>query len=323
MSLGRRERVYGKRLSEGSKFDVRSKCYSLPPTSNLEHRTPMRILITGADGQLGRELQRVLSGHTLIRAVLPEFDLLKSDVEPYVLAARPDVVFHTASYTDVDGAEREPDKAMAVNAWGTERVARAAVKAGARLIYVSTDYVFDGRKTSPYVETDEPNPLNAYGRSKLEGERRAQACCPNTLVVRTAWLYGAHGRNFVNTIMRLASEQQALRVVADQRGCPTHAGDLATALAGLLATDLLGIVHATGAGDCTWYEFAHAIVSLIGARVAVHPITTPEAKRLALRPAYSVLDNRALAEAGIVLPHWKDALVRFLSSRTPVHALNQ
>jgi dTDP-4-dehydrorhamnose reductase len=283
----------------------------------------MRILITGANGQLGHELQRVLKGHTLIQAAWPEFDLLKSDVEKQVLAARPDTVFHLAAYTDVDGAEREPDKAMAINAKGTERVARAVDKAGARLIYLSTDYVFDGRKTSPYVETDKPNPLNAYGRSKLEGERRALACCPNTLIVRSAWLYGAHGKNFVNTIMRLASEQPALRVVADQRGCPTHAGDLAVALARVLDMDMRGLVHATGAGDCTWYEFACAIVSLIGARVAVHPITTPETKCLALRPAYSVLDNRALAEAGIVLPHWKDALVRFLSSRTPVHALNQ
>jgi len=283
----------------------------------------MRILITGANGQLGHELQRVLGRHALISMALPEFDLLKPDVEAQVLTARPDVVFHAASYTDVDGAEREPDKAMAVNAEGTERVAKAVDKAGARLIYLSTDYVFDGRKTSPYIETDEPNPLNAYGRSKLEGERRALACCPNTLIVRSAWLYGAHGKNFVNTIMRLASEQPALRVVADQRGCPTHAGDLAVALARVLDMDMRGLVHATGAGDCTWYEFACAIVSLIGARVAVHPITTPETKCLALRPAYSVLDNRALAEAGIVLPHWKDALVRFLSSRTPVHALNQ
>ena len=283
----------------------------------------MRILITGANGQLGHELQRVLKGHTLIQAAWPEFDLLKSDAKKQVLVARPDVVVHLAAYTDVDGAERESDKAMAVNAEGTERVARAVDKASARLIYLSTDYVFDGRKTSPYVETDEPNPLNAYGRSKLEGERRALACCPNTLIVRSAWLYGAHGKNFVNTIMRLASEQPALRVVADQRGCPTHAGDLAVALARVLDMDMRGLVHATGAGDCTWYEFACAIVSLIGARVAVHPITTPETKCLALRPAYSVLDNRALAEAGIVLPHWKDALVRFLSSRTPVHALNQ
>ena len=272
----------------------------------------MRILITGANGQLGHELQRVLRGHTVIRAVWPEFDLLKTDVEKHVLAARPDVVFHTASYTDVDGAEGEPDKAMAVNAEGTERVARATGKAGARLIYLSTDYVFDGRKGSPYVETDKPNPLNAYGRSKLEGEQRALACCPNTLIVRSAWLYGAHGKNFVNTIKRLASEQPALRVVADQRGCPTYAGDLAVALARVLDMDMRGLVHATGAGDCTWYEFAYAIVSLMKCTVPVYPITTAEVGRAAPRPPYSVLANRVLAEAGITLPHWKEALTRYM-----------
>lgn len=278
----------------------------------------MRILITGADGQLGHELQRVLKGHTLIRAVWPEFDLLKSEVENQVLAARPDVVVHLAAYTDVDGAEREPSMAMAVNADGSERVARATGKAGARLIYLSTDYVFDGGKTTPYLETDEPNPLNAYGRSKFEGERRALACCPNTLVVRTAWLYGAHGKNFVNTIMRLASDHPALRVVADQRGCPTYVPDLAAALVRVLDTDLRGIVHAAGAGDCTWHEFACTIVALMGRAIPVHPITTAEAGRAAPRPSYSVLANRVLAEVGITLPHWKDALTRFMDEQKKV-----
>jgi dTDP-4-dehydrorhamnose reductase len=272
----------------------------------------MRILITGANGQLARELQRALRGHTVIHAVLPEFDLLKTDVESHILAARPDVVVHLAAYTDVDGAEREPDKAMAVNAEGTERVAKAVDKAGARLIYLSTDYVFDGRKTSPYVETDKPNPVNAYGRSKLEGELRALTCCPNTLIVRSAWLYGAYGKNFVNTIIQLASKQPALRVVADQRGSPTYAGDLAVALIRVLDMDSRGIVHAAGAGDCTWYEFACAIISLMRGTVPVHPITTAEAGRAAPRPPYSVLANRVLAEAGVTLPHWKDALTRYM-----------
>ena len=280
----------------------------------------MRILITGAEGQLGRDLQQVLKGHTLIRAVWPEFDLLNTDVEKQVLAPRPDAVFHLAAYTDVDGAEREPSKAMAVNAEGTERVARAVGKAGARLFYLSTDYVFDGRKDSPYVETDKPSPLNVYGRSKLEGERRALAHCPNTLIVRSAWLYGAYGKNFVNTITRLASKQSALRVVTDQRGCPTYAGDLAVALVRVLDTDLRGVVHATGAGDCTWYEFACAIVSLMGSGVPVDPITTAEAGRAALRPSYSVLANVTLAKAGITLSHWKDALSRYMSEQNKVEA---
>ena len=283
----------------------------------------MRILITGANGQLGRELQRALKDHTLLLGSWPEFDVLKGEVEKQTLEAEAEVVIHTAAYTDVDGAERDPETAMAINAEGTERVARAAAKSGSRLMYLSTDYVFDGKKSAPYGEKDEPNPLNAYGRSKLEGERRALASCPNTLVVRTAWMYSRHGKNFVKTVMQLARAQPELRVVADQRGCPTHAGDLAEAMARMLSLNLRGVIHATGGGNCTWHEFACAIVSLMGVPVTVHPITTAEAKRAAPRPAYAVLANRRLAKAGIVLPHWKDALVRFLSSTKPAHALNR
>ena len=272
----------------------------------------MRILITGADGQLGHELQRALKDHTLLLGIWPGFDVLKAEAEKQTLEAKAEVVIHTAAYTDVDGAERDPPISMAINAEGTERVARAAAKSGARLIYLSTDYVFDGKKNTPYGETDEPNPLNAYGRSKLEGERRALAYCPNTLVVRSAWMYGAHGKNFVKTVMQLAHAQPELRVVTDQRGCPTHAGDLADAMARMLSLDLRGVVHLTGAGNCTWHEFACAIVSLMGVSVTVHPITTAEAKRAAPRPAYAVLLNRVLAKRGIVLPHWKDSLTRFM-----------
>jgi len=273
----------------------------------------VRVLITGADGQLGCELQRVLSGQSLVLGIWPEFDLLKAEAERFILDARPDVVVHAGAYTDVEKAEQEPDLAMAVNAEGTERVARATAKAGARLIAISTDYVFDGQKRSPYEETDCTNPLNAYGRSKLEGERRALAHCPNTLIVRTSWLYGLHGKNFVKTILRLAGEQSELRVVGDQRGSPTHAGDLASALARVLGTDLRGVAHATGSSDCTWQEFASAIVALAGFSVMVRPITTEEAHRAALRPPYTVLANRVLAKAGIVLPHWHEALARFMN----------
>jgi len=272
----------------------------------------MRILITGADGQLGHELQRVLSRHELIRCIYPTFDLLKPEVERFIIDAHPDVVIHAAAYTDVEGAEREPALAMAVNAEGTERVARAAASLGARLIAISTDYVFDGQKRAPYDEQDKPNPLGSYGRSKWEGERAALHTCPDTVIVRTSWLYGLHGKNFVKTIMRLAVEQPELRVVADQRGCPTHAGDLAEALARLTTVPLRGVAHATGSGDCTWYEFAREIVMLMGRQVPVHSITTAEANRVASRPPYAVLGNRVLAGVGITLPHWKDALARFM-----------
>ncbi|MBA2251741.1 MAG: dTDP-4-dehydrorhamnose reductase [Nitrospirales bacterium] len=277
----------------------------------------MRIIITGADGQLGLELQHALKNETIIPFAWPAFDLLKPGAEEQIFAATPDVIIHTAAYTNVDKAEQEPDIAMAVNADGTERVARAADKVGARLIYISTDYVFDGTKDRPYEERDSTNPLGAYGRSKLEGELRALACCANTLVVRTAWLYSAHGANFVKTIMRLAREQRELRVVNDQHGCPTYAGDLAQALTRIVNLPIKGIAHAAGSGHCTWHELASAIVSLMGVPVEVFPISTKDAGRPALRPAYGVLGNRILAEAGIALPLWKDSLARFMLETRP------
>ena len=272
----------------------------------------MRIVITGADGQLGWELQQTLKSETIIPLVWPAFDLLKSEAEEQILAASPDVVIHTAAYTNVDKAEQEPDVAMAINADGTERVARAADKACARLLYISTDYVFDGTKDRPYEENDSTNPLSVYGRSKREGEQRALTYCRNTLVVRTAWLYSAHGANFIKTIMRLAGEQRELRVVNDQYGCPTHAEDLAHALALVMPLPLKGIVHAAGSGHCTWHELASAIVSFMAVPVNVLPISTKDAARPAPRPAYGVLANRILAGAGISLPHWKDSLAKFL-----------
>lgn len=271
----------------------------------------MRIVLTGADGQLGRELQQALAGHDVVCFTMPAFDLLSSRSEQDVNEARPDVIIHAAAYTDVDGAEREPDQAMAVNAFGTGRVAKAAAACGARLVYISTDYVFDGRKHEPYVETDSPNPLNAYGRSKLEGERRALSICPGTLVVRTAWLYGMGGNNFVTTIVRLAGERAELRVVSDQRGCPTYARDLAEVLASLLEENVRGIVHVAGGGECTWHEFATAIVSELGVPARITPITTAEANRLAQRPAYSVLSHRKLTGMGLSMPHWSEGLRRF------------
>ncbi len=273
----------------------------------------MRILITGADGQLGTELRRVLAAHTLIPKMWPEFDLLKPDAEQQIVDARPEVVIHAAAYTDVEGAEREPDLAMAVNGEGTGRVASAAVRCGARLFCLSTDYVFDGAKGAPYEETDQPHALNAYGRSKLEGERLALARCSRTVVVRTSWLYGAQGKNFVKTILGRAAKEPELFVVSDQHGSPTQAGDLATAIGRMLPLELPGIVHASGSGSCSWHEFASAIVALAGLPARVHAITTAESRTRVVRPPHSVLANRVLAARGIVLPHWKDALARFLA----------
>ncbi|MCX5720970.1 MAG: dTDP-4-dehydrorhamnose reductase [Nitrospirae bacterium] len=273
----------------------------------------MRVLITGAQGQLGQALQRAFSGEDLILKDLPEFDLTHADCEFQIVAARPSVILHVGAYTNVDGAEREPDRAMAVNAQGTAFVARAAATLNARLIYVSTDYVFDGIQTTPYREEDQPHPINAYGQSKREGELAALKGCPNTLVVRTAWLYGHAGSNFVKTIMRLAREKPFLEVVGDQRGCPTNADDLALALKDLVASDLRGICHVTNRGDCTWHEFAEAIVSLMGLSTPVRPITTEQMGRPARRPAYSVLAQERLHGFGFSMPSWQDALQRFVS----------
>jgi dTDP-4-dehydrorhamnose reductase len=272
----------------------------------------MRILITGAQGQLGHALQQTLSEEDLILKDLPEFDLTQSESESQIVAARPSVILHTGAYTNVDGAEREPDRALAVNAQGTTFVARAAAMLNARLIYVSTDYVFDGTQTIPYREEDIPRPINVYGQSKRAGEIAALTGCPDTLVVRTAWLYGHTGNNFVKTIMRLADEKAFLEVVGDQRGCPTNADDLALVLKDLLVNDLRGICHVTNTGDCTWHEFAEAIVSLMDLSTPVRPITTAQAGRLARRPAYSVLAQDRLGTVRTPLPHWRDALARFI-----------
>lgn len=278
----------------------------------------MRIVITGAQGQLGTALRQKLQGHQLTALDLPAFDLTDPDCGRVIAAAAPEVVIHAGAYTDVDGAECNPGQAMAVNAAGTERVARAAAQAGAKLMYISTDYVFDGRGARPYVETDPANPINAYGESKRAGEQRALACCENTLVVRTAWLYGFLGKNFVKTMLQLAGERPCLKVVSDQRGCPTYAEDLAGMLGHLVAHPAQGILHVTNEGHCTWHEFASEIVRLSGHRVPVEPITAAEMPRPAKRPAYSVLSLDRLHHLGFRMPSWQDGLQRFVKALATV-----
>ncbi|WP_447602333.1 dTDP-4-dehydrorhamnose reductase [Nitrospira sp. Nam80] len=273
----------------------------------------MRVVITGAGGQLGSELRRVLAAQELVLLDLPAFDLTQPSCGRRIVEAAPDVVIHAGAYTDVDGAEREPARAMAINADGTARVAQAAEQARARLLYISTDYVFDGRKSTPYEETDRPSPINQYGRSKLAGEQSVLAGCKNALIIRTAWLYGSGGKNFVKTILALAEERPVLRIVADQRGCPTRAEDLAGAMAVLVESQIQGILHITNEGACSWYEFAREIVKLSGKQAAVEPITTDQAGRLAARPAYSVLSAEQRRRHGITMPHWKEALSGYIS----------
>ena len=274
----------------------------------------MRILITGANGQLGCELRRVFASETLILKDLPDFDLTGTRVEEEVAETRPDLVIHAGAYTDVDGAEREPDRAMAINAAGTAQVARAAARAGARLLYISTDYVFPGTQRYPYSEDDVPAPINAYGLSKWRGEQAVAESGADALIVRTAWLYGSIGNNFVKSIMRAAQAQPSLRVVDDQRGSPTSVEDLAAVIKATAAGSLRGILHVTNRGDCTWYEFARAILEEMNLEIPVVPISTAEAGRLARRPPYSVLGLQRLAGLGLVPRDWREALNQFVKA---------
>ena len=273
----------------------------------------MRILLTGANGQLGQELQRVLTGEDVIPANRPDYELMDPTLSAKIAATRPDLVIHLAGYTDVDGCERDPETAYAVNAQGTRCVSEGAAKANARLIYLSTDYVFDGKKTEPYTERDPVNPLNVYGRSKLAGEEEAVKGCRRTLVLRTSWLYGVHGKNFVKTILSLAVTQPEVRVVEDQRGSPTYARHLAQVIAGLIRSDVTGVIHAGGEGECSRYEFAKAILQEAGLGCRVVPISTAESGRLALRPPYSALSTAFLHQHGLSLPPWREGVRQFLA----------
>jgi dTDP-4-dehydrorhamnose reductase len=247
---------------------------------------------------------------------LPDFDIVGADCAGEVAALAPDWVVHAAAATDVDGCERDPAMAMAVNGTGTRNVAEGCRRAGAGLVYVSTDFVFDGQKSCPYVETDAPAPLSAYGRSKLEGERAVQAIVQRWVIVRTAWLFGAHGRNFVKAILGKAAAGEHLRVVNDQVGSPTYAGDLADAIVRLLAREFVGMFHLTNGGFCSWYDFTREILRQAGyAAIGVAPISSDELNRPARRPAYSVLANAAWKRAGMPpLRPWAQALTAMLEA---------
>jgi dTDP-4-dehydrorhamnose reductase len=244
------------------------------------------VLITGPRGQLG----------TALSELLPDADTRRHDVtEP--IDASPQLVLHAAAWTDVDGAETDPQGARLVNVEGTRNVAAL----GAPVVYFSTDYVFDGRKRTPYVESDSPNPLSVYARTKLEGE----ALIERGWVVRTSWLFGWTGKNFVTTMLELGSRQEEVRVVSDQRGCPTFVGHLASSVPALLRLPM-GTWHIAAQGDCTWAEFAAAIFNEAGVQCRVVPITTEELARPARRPAFSIL--RSEHPDSPRLPHWREGL---------------
>ncbi len=282
----------------------------------------MRILLTGANGQLGHELQKTLEGNVFLFAGQRHLELTDLNLAPKIIKQRPETIIHTAAYTDVDGCERDPDRAFQVNAQGTRFVAEAAATIGARLVYISTDYVFDGMKSEPYIESDAVNPLNVYGRSKLQGEETVLSC-PDSLVVRTSWLYGVHGKNFVKTILHLATKQPEIRVVSDQYGSPTYARELAAVIAGLLRYGARGLIHAGGEGGCSWHEFASAILEEAKIRCRNVPITTADSCRLARRPRYSVLSTDRLQSYSLQLSPWRSALKRFMEDYATVQEVVQ
>ena len=251
-----------------------------------------RVLITGAGGQLGRALQETFAGDDVVGLTRAEWDVTLPPPE-----LSPELVLHAAAWTDVDGAEADPQDAAAVNVGGT----RHAAELGAPLVYYSTDYVFDGVKNEPYVESDPPNPLSAYGRTKLYGEGAAGE---QAWIVRTSGLYSDHGTNFVRTMLRLGRERDEVAVVDDQRSSPTYVGHLASATRELLDRRY-GVWHLAASGDCTWAEFAEAIFEEAGLDVRVRRITAAELGRPAPRPAYSVLRSEKGAPE---LPHWRDGL---------------
>jgi dTDP-4-dehydrorhamnose reductase len=281
----------------------------------------VRIFVTGSAGQVGREVATHLAAepqHELTTADHAELDVGDRDaVMQAITGNHPDAVIHCAAWTAVDACEADPDRAFRVNALGTRHVAEAAHRVGAHLLYVSSDYVFDGDKREPYVEWDAPNPRSVYGRSKRGGEIEAG---PDATIVRTSWVCGAHGPNMLKTVLRLAVEQKPLAFVDDQRGHPTFADDLATMIRRLLVDRRPGVFHVTNQGAVSWYEFAGAVLSAAGLDPAiVKPISTAELQppRAAPRPANSVLDNAVLRLAGIeLLPDFHEPLARLVRTLT-------
>lgn len=232
-----------------------------------------------------------------------------------VQASRPDWIVLSAAYTNVDACEANADLAFAVNRDGPMNVAQAARQVGARLLFLSSDYVFDGKKTSRYEIGDARNPQSVYGRSKAEAEVQLLELLPDCCVVRTSWLFGTGGKSFPDTILKLAASRPSLDVVEDQRGSPTYAVDLAKAIIGLCRVRAGGIVHATNAGDCSWFEFAREILKDASPATQVLPVSSQQMARPAPRPAYSVLSPKSLQNYGIVMPPWQDALRRYLQER--------
>ena len=282
----------------------------------------MKILVTGALGMLGRELVGFLRDQPTVQQIIErDIDDLPIEQENVVgeavRAIAPDLLINCAAYTNVDGCEENRDLAFAANAAGPANLAKAAAACAARLLHISTDFVFDGAQTDPYVETDEPRPISVYGESKLEGERLVAEHCPDHAILRTAWLYGQHGKNFVDTMIRLGREKEEISVVGDEIGSPTWAHDLVLAVWAVASRpECRGVYHASNSGSCSRVEQTRKIFDLIGSTTRVVPTTAAEYGLPAARPAHAVLDTTKLTRDtdGFTMRPWDTALTDYLRS---------
>jgi dTDP-4-dehydrorhamnose reductase len=275
----------------------------------------MKILILGHKGMLGSDLfLRLIACHDVAGRDIDDLDISsRDDCRDVMLEIEPDVVVNAAAYTDVDGCEIDRERCFSVNAEGVKNIALACRDRGIRIVHFSTDYVFDGNKGTPYRENDECNPINVYGQSKRMGELYLQEFSNNFILIRSAWLYGRNGKNFVRSIIEKARTENTLEVVDDQRGSPTFTWDLAAAVQLLIESQHSGIFHITNRGNCSWYEFALKILQVAGLDAIVKPIKSSELKRKANRPHYSVLSSRRFFEAtGKTMRFWQVALDDFI-----------
>ncbi|MFH1549003.1 MAG: dTDP-4-dehydrorhamnose reductase [Planctomycetota bacterium] len=280
-----------------------------------------RILLFGADGMLGGAVARCLKDRRfedrsfeLIESPEIDCDITEKDEAVlHVMTVAPHIVINCAGYTDVDGSEANTTLACQVNADGPAYLAEACDNIDARLIHISTEYVFDGAKDEPYVEDDAANPISEYGKSKAAGERAIVKRLRNHVILRTSWLYGPDGKNFVDTVLKLADEKDEITMVNDQRGAPTYTPDLAEGIYRVCKSDITGIYHLAGAGYCTWYEFAETALDLKGKKLKMRPVTTDQLDRPAKRPLNCMLDcSKIERDAGIKLRPWQDALKDYL-----------
>jgi dTDP-4-dehydrorhamnose reductase len=276
----------------------------------------MKVVVTGAAGQLGKDvvLELVRRNHEAFGADRQQLDITnEADVQAFIRDVKPDVILHCAAYTNVDAAEENEQVAYQINGLGTEYLAKAAKQVGAKMLYISTDYVFDGTATEPYNVDHPTKPIGAYGRTKLAGEEFLQKNLEQFFIIRTAWVFGVYGQNFVKTMLRLGKERGEIGVVHDQVGSPTYTVDLARFMVELMETDKYGIYHATNSGVCSWYEFAVEIFKQTGLNVKVNPLTSDQFPRPAARPKYSVLSKKKILEQDFTpLREWKEALAAYL-----------